>query len=77
MQVITFLDHLFEVENIKGPFLVTVPLSTIEHWRRECEAWSHMNVCVYHDAGGGKDMRDVIREYDTPVSRIRLIDIQV
>ena len=64
VQVISFLDHLFTEECIRGPFLVCVPLSTIEHWRREAEAWSRMHVCVYHDAGGGRDMRDIIREYD-------------
>jgi chromodomain-helicase-DNA-binding protein 7 len=62
--VIAFLDHLFRVENIKGPFLVCVPLSTIEHWRREAEGWTLMSVCVYHDIGGGRDMRDVIREFE-------------
>lgn len=62
VQVVSFLDHLFETEGIRGPFLVCVPLSTIEHWRRESEAWSRMNVCVYHDAEGGRDSRDVIRE---------------
>jgi hypothetical protein len=64
VQVVTMLDHLFEVEHIHGPFLVCVPLSTIGHWRREIEGWSHMQGCVYHDIGGGRDMRDVIREYD-------------
>lgn len=64
VQVISFLDHLFEVEALRGPFLVAVPLSTMEHWKREAEGWSHMTVCMYHDAGGGRDMRDVIREYD-------------
>jgi hypothetical protein len=63
-QVITFLEHLFTVENVKGPFLCCVPLSTVEHWRREAESWSNMTCCVYHDVGGGKDMRDVIREYE-------------
>lgn len=62
VQVISFLDHLFQGENIKGPFLICVPLSTIEHWRREIETWTYMNLCVYHDAEGGKESRDVIRE---------------
>ena len=35
--MVTFLDHLFEVEGIKGPFLICVPLSTIGHWKREFE----------------------------------------
>lgn len=64
VQVVTFLDHLFTVENIKGPFLVCVPLSTITHWKREFEGWSDMLPCLYHDIGGGRDMRDVIREYE-------------
>ena len=64
VQVISFLDHLFEVENIKGPFLVCVPLSTLQHWKREAEGWSDMTVCLYHDAAGGKDMRDAIREFE-------------
>jgi hypothetical protein len=63
-QVVAFLDHLYEIENIKGPFLICVPLSTIGHWKREIESWSNMRVCVYHDAGGGRDMRDIIREYE-------------
>lgn len=63
-QVVSFLDHLYEVENIKGPFLICVPLSTIGHWLREVGSWSNMRCCVYHDAGGGRDMRDIIREYD-------------
>ena len=63
VQVVTCLEHMFEVENIRGPFLVCVPLSTISHWQREFEGWSNMEVCVYHDTGGGRDMRDVIREF--------------
>src|SRR3546814_7199182 len=64
VQIVTFLEHLFEAEGVKGPFLVTVPLSTIEHWKREFEGWSTMHLCMYHDTGGGRDMRDVIREYE-------------
>ncbi len=70
IQVITFLNHLFEVDEIRGPFLICVPLSTLEHWRREAEGWTNMNVCLYHDSGGGpsssssySNMRDIIREY--------------
>jgi len=64
VQVVTFLEHLWDTENIKGPFMVCVPLSTVEHWRRETEGWTNMTVCVYHDTGGGRDMRDIIREYE-------------
>ena len=51
------------VENVKGPFLVCVPLSTIEHWRREAETWTDLRCCVYHDIGG-RELRDYIREYE-------------
>jgi superfamily II DNA or RNA helicase len=64
VQVTCVLEHLFSVEDFKGPFLVVVPLSTIEHWRREIEGWTDMEICMYHDAGGGREMRDVIREYE-------------
>lgn len=64
VQVVSFLDHIFEVEGLKGPFLVCVPLSTIEHWKREFESWSFMVTNVYHDTGGGRDMRDIIREFE-------------
>lgn len=64
VQVVTFLDHLFDIESIKGPYLVCVPLSTIQHWKREADSWTNMITCLYHDAGGGRDMRDIIREYE-------------
>jgi SNF2-related domain len=58
------LEHIYSADGMRGPFLIVVPLSTLEHWRREIEAWTDMQLCVYHDIGGGKDMRDVIREYE-------------
>jgi hypothetical protein len=62
--VVSFLEHLYETEKIRGPFLVVVPLSTIGHWKNEFDNWSIMQCCLYHDVGGGKDMRDVIREFE-------------
>jgi SNF2 family DNA or RNA helicase len=64
VQIVTFFEHLFDVEGMRGPFLVCVPLSTIGHWSREFENWSKMQVNVYHDTGGGRDMRDIIREFE-------------
>ncbi|ETV98551.1 hypothetical protein, variant [Aphanomyces invadans] len=67
VQVVSFLEHLRTEEDIRGPFLVVVPLSTLQHWRREIEDWTDMNVCVYHDVGErgtkytGKDLRSLIR----------------
>ena len=42
---------------LPGPFLVVVPLSTIEHWAREFAAWTEMNVCVYHDPDASRGKR--------------------
>ncbi len=64
VQVTAVLEHLHRVENLRGPFLIVVPLSTIEHWRREIETWTDMNLCVYHDISGGSHLREVIREYE-------------
>ena len=60
-QVISMLEHLAVTEDIRGPFLAVVPLSTIEHWRREIERWTDLKVCVYHDQEGAAG-RQVIRE---------------
>ncbi len=62
VQIVTYLEHLYRVEKIRGPFLVVVPLSTVEHWRREFEGWTEMVCCVYHDRQ--RQWRDVLREYE-------------
>lgn len=62
VQIVSYLEHLHRVEKISGPFLVVVPLSTVEHWRREFEGWTDMQCCVYHDRQ--RVWRDVLREYE-------------
>jgi len=62
VQIVSYLEHLFRVEKLRGPFLVVVPLSTVEHWRREFEGWTEMVCCVYHDRQ--RQWRDVLREYE-------------
>mmetsp|Transcript_4601 Transcript_4601/g.10378 ORF Transcript_4601/g.10378 Transcript_4601/m.10378 type:complete len:2557 (+) Transcript_4601:190-7860(+) len=62
VQIVSYLEHLFRVEKIHGPFLVVVPLSTVEHWRREFEGWTNMQCCIYHDRQ--RVWRDVLREYE-------------
>eukprot|EP00808_Paulinella_micropora_P023964 g38931.t1 len=64
VQVVSFLNHLVKVENVRGPFLVVVPLSTIYHWKREVETWTSLNCVVYHDPFKGKETRKMIREYE-------------
>lgn len=48
VQSVTFLNEIHNTYHIRGPFLVIAPLSTIPHWHREFEAWTEMNVIVYH-----------------------------
>lgn len=62
VQIVTYIEHLFRVEKIKRPYLVVVPLSTVEHWRREFQGWTDMVCCVYHDRQ--RVWRDVLREYE-------------
>ncbi|XP_044753178.1 chromodomain-helicase-DNA-binding protein Mi-2 homolog isoform X2 [Coccinella septempunctata] len=60
IQTITFLYSLYKEGHCKGPFLVSVPLSTIINWEREFETWApDFYVITYV---GDKDSRAVIRE---------------
>jgi SNF2 family DNA or RNA helicase len=64
VQSMSFLEHLRTREGVRGPFLVIAPLSTLGHWKRECEDWTEMNCVYYHDPAGGSDARDMIRQYE-------------
>jgi SNF2 family DNA or RNA helicase len=55
------IEHLRTRENIRGPFLVVAPLSTIGHWEREVNGWTDMTLCKYYDNAVG---REVIREHE-------------
>ncbi|KAJ3261825.1 choline dehydrogenase 7 [Boothiomyces macroporosus] len=59
VQSTAFLFQLYRQENIKGPFLVIVPLSTMGNWEREMKTWTTMNVIVYH---GNQTSRNLIVE---------------
>lgn len=60
IQSITFLDHIYKY-GIHGPFLVIVPLSTLGNWQREFEAWTDLNVIVYH---GSSASRFMLQDYE-------------
>ena len=60
IQSITFLDHIYKY-GIRGPFLIIVPLSTLGNWQREFEAWTDLNVVVYH---GSSASRYMLQEYE-------------
>ncbi|EFA77354.1 chromo domain-containing protein [Heterostelium album PN500] len=62
IQTISFISYLFNVQNLSGPFLVVVPLSTIENWHREFTKWApKMNLIVYT---GSSASRDIIRQFE-------------
>ncbi|KAG2374630.1 hypothetical protein C9374_010649 [Naegleria lovaniensis] len=61
VQTVATLEYLRAFENIRGPFLIVAPLSTVEHWRREFENWTDMNVIVFH---GNVDARNMIKNHE-------------
>ncbi|KAJ3361681.1 hypothetical protein HDU91_003814 [Kappamyces sp. JEL0680] len=62
IQTIGFLSYLFHSQNVYGPFLVVVPLSTIGAWQKEFSQWApDMNVICYQGDGPA---RQLIREYE-------------
>lgn len=60
IQSLTFLHSIYEF-GLRGPFLIIAPLSTIPNWQREIEAWTDLNVIVYH---GSSASRNMIQEYE-------------
>ncbi|VVC33210.1 Hypothetical protein CINCED_3A015046 [Cinara cedri] len=60
IQTITFLYSLYKEGHCKGPFLVSVPLSTLINWEREFETWAPDFYVVSYV--GDKDSRVTIRE---------------
>lgn len=61
IQTVALLHYLHTVHHIRGPFLVVVPLSTLEQWKREFDTWSDLNVVTLH---GGKGAREMIVEHE-------------
>ena len=60
IQSITFVEEVSRY-GIRGPFLIIVPLSTIANWQREFEAWTDLNVVVYH---GSNASRSMLQQYE-------------
>lgn len=60
LQTISFLGYLRYIKHIDGPFIVIVPKSTLDNWRREFAKWTpDVNVVVLQ---GNKDERqDIIQ----------------
>ena len=60
IQTICFLYSLYKEGHCRGPFLVSVPLSTLINWEREFALWAPEFYVVSYI--GDKDSRTVIRE---------------
>ena len=62
IQTIIFLYSLYKEGHCNGPFLISVPLSTLINWEREFELWApEFQVVSY---AGYQDSRAVIREFE-------------
>ncbi|KIY74427.1 transcription regulator [Cylindrobasidium torrendii FP15055 ss-10] len=70
VQSVSFLSYLFHEMNQYGPFLVVVPLSTINAWQMQFATWApDINVIVY---SGNTTAREVIRKYEWGTSPKKL-----
>lgn len=63
IQAVSFLNHLATVYKLFGPYLVIAPLSTLAHWKKSIEDWTHLNSVIYHDANGSEG-RDTLRQWE-------------
>jgi len=63
IQLISFLAHLVDQHNCRGPHLVICPASVVSNWERELTTWlPSLNVVVYH---GSQREREELRCQDT------------
>ena len=57
MQSIGLIKEMMQKYKITRPFLIAVPLSTIENWRRELKLWCpEAKVVVYYGKGKSRDL---------------------
>lgn len=74
IQVISLIEYIIhswvlgkEVtarQQTSQPILVIAPLSTLGFWHREIESWTSLNVVMYHDNEGGREVRQLIERYE-------------
>jgi SNF2 family DNA or RNA helicase len=58
-------------QNLRGPYLIVVPLSTLTNWYREINAWTDMDVVVYY---GNAEDRKLIRDFEFSYSNRKKSD---
>ena len=62
IQTISYLSYVFEEHGVHGPFLIVVPLSTIQGWQQEFHRWApRMNTVIYI---GDMISREKIRHFE-------------
>jgi SNF2 family DNA or RNA helicase len=61
IQASVFLQVLKTFQNIRGPFLIVAPLSTLVNWQREIQTWTDFDAVVYH---GSHEDREILRKYE-------------
>ncbi|KAK1372837.1 Chromatin remodeling complex subunit [Heracleum sosnowskyi] len=62
VQSVSMLGFLQNAQQIHGPFLVVVPLSTLSNWAKEFKKWlPKMNVIIYV---GARASREVCQQYE-------------
>ena len=72
-QTITFLYSLYREGHCRGPFLISVPLSTLINWEREFELWAPQFYVVSYV--GDRDSRIVIREHELSFEVIKPVSV--
>lgn len=61
LQTISFLGYLRYIKKVDGPFIVIVPKSTLDNWRREFQKWTpEVDVVVLQ--GAKEDRQEIIKK---------------